>query len=108
MSKNAINTKFIIDVDQGPYYIDTLSTILLHSLLILLYTFEKFSTLFLNDCNLTVPYYTVYYCIIMPRHESVLYDLHYFIKVGGQIEVDGVLKRTVTVKCQLESCTVSW
>src|ERR1700738_4705718 len=44
----------------------------------------------------------------MPRHESVLYDLHYFIKVGGQIEVDGVLKRTVTVKCQLESCTVSW
>src|ERR1700694_2402731 len=44
----------------------------------------------------------------MPRHESDLYDLHYFIKVGGQLEVDGVLKRTVTVKCQLESCTVSW
>src|ERR1700682_3513116 len=44
----------------------------------------------------------------MPRHESDLYDLHYFIKVRSQIEVDGVSKRTVTVKCQLESCNVSW
>ena len=85
MIKNAINTKFIIDVDQGPYYIDTLSTILLHSLLILLYTFEKFSTLFLNDCNLTVLYRTILYCILLHHHaeakiytvwSSLLYQKH--------------------------------
>src|ERR1700730_17716271 len=44
----------------------------------------------------------------MPRPKSALYDYHYFSKNVDMINIDGIEQEKETVKCNINSCTMTW